>query len=309
MAGHSTSSTRSAPPLGRYVVLALLLHLAILLALLWGWHSPYLRAEDDAAPATVGLWDAADLEAMAPAQKSRPPKPVVRATPVPPKPQPTLPPEPDPIAEDEPPADIHLGRDTKKKPSRTPIPTVKPTAKPEPTAKPKPTAKPEPTAKPTTKPTAKPQATTKPQPTAKATAKSSTVAGRASSAADDDDPLAALAAQSGGRRGGSTTSRHDGQGKGAYQPSNSYLARVGAVIKRHTTFDAFDVVGNPSVEIEIQLSADGRVQGKPRIVRPSGNPDWDAAAVAGIERAAQLPIDPDLGRAPPEMRITRRPKD
>ena len=98
-------------------------------------------------------------------------------------------------------------------------------------------------------------------------------------------------------------------GKSAYKPSNDYLARISAIIKRNTHFDASSIDGNPVVKIEIRLSPDGTILGKPRIVRSSGQTDWDAAAVEGIERAEVLPRDPILGMAPPVMVIDRKPKD
>ena len=82
-----------------------------------------------------------------------------------------------------------------------------------------------------------------------------------------------------------------------------------AIIKRNTRFDANSIDGNPSVKIEIHLSPDGTILGKPRILRTSGNPEWDDAALEGIERAEILPRDPTLGTAPPIMVIDRRPKD
>ena len=116
-------------------------------------------------------------------------------------------------------------------------------------------------------------------------------------------------AKNAGQAGGNTTSVHNGMGKSAYKPSNDYLARISAIIKRNTHFDASSIDGNPVVKIEIRLSPDGTILGKPRIVRSSGQTDWDAAAVEGIERAEVLPRDPILGMAPPVMVIDRKPKD
>jgi len=112
-----------------------------------------------------------------------------------------------------------------------------------------------------------------------------------------------------GKDGGSTTSPYNGVGKSAYKPSDEYLARVGALIKRNTNFDADSIDGNPAVTIEVHLSPDGTILGTPRVLRPSGNAVWDAAAVAGIERTARLPRDPDLGTVPSKMTIIRSPKD
>ena len=45
-------------------------------------------------------------------------------------------------------------------------------------------------------------------------------------------------AKNAGQAGGNTTSVHNGMGKSAYKPSNDYLARISAIIKRNTHFDA-----------------------------------------------------------------------
>ena len=60
---------------------------------------------------------------------------------------------------------------------------------------------------------------------------------------------------------------------------------------------------------EVRLSPDGTILGQPRIVRSSGQPAWDDAALDGIVRAERFPRDPSLGTAPPTMIIERRPKD
>lgn len=257
-------------PIWRSVALAVLLHLLLSIAIFWSWRNAALKAEDDAAPAQVGLWTAADIAAVT--------KPVEKTAPQPEIKQPKRPAE-KPHQEDKQPedADIHLGS---KKPHKA---KATPTPKPEPS--PKPTAKPE-----------RASAAEK-QVKAQEQARKAALA-RMLGQAKADSPT-----------GGSTTSKHDGQGKAAYKPSNDYLARIGAIIKRNTVFDAGSVDGNPAVIIEVRLSPDGTVLGQPRIVRSSGQSAWDDAAVDGIVRAERLPRDPSLGTAPARMEITRRPKD
>ena len=272
------------------LALALALHLALGLLAFWGWRSQSIKIEDDAAPAQVGLWTAADI-----AHAAKVPEPIARpARPPKPKAQRPAPAEPEEAA------DIHLGQ---KKPNKkhppTPVPTAKPTAKP--TEKPKT----QPSPAPTHKPTPDPRIAQEKQRQAQAKAEK-----LAQEKARQDALKRMLGeAKNAGQAGGSTTSAHNGLGKSAYQPSNDYLARIGAIIKRNTVFDASGVAGNPAVRIEVRLSPDGTILGQPRIVRSSGQPAWDDAALDGIVRAERFPRDPSLGTAPPTMIIERRPKD
>ena len=270
------------------LALALALHLALGLLAFWGWRSQSIKIEDDTAPAQVGLWTAADIAhaAKVPEPIARPPKPKAQR-PVP--------------AEPEEAADIHLGQ---KKPNKKHPPTPAPTAKP--TAKPTEKPKTQPSPAPTHKPTPDPRVAQEKQRQAQA---------KAEKLAQDKARQDALKrmlgeAKNAGQAGGSTTSAHNGQGKSAYKPSKEYEARVAARIKQYTNFDASNITGNPSVEIEMRLSANGEVLGRPMVLRPSGNSTWDAAAVVGIQRASPFPIDPKWdGKAPPPMVIIRTPID
>lgn len=260
------------------LALALALHLGLGILIFWGWRSHSIQSQEDAAPAQVGLWTSADIAHAAkvpePIAPSRKPKIEVQ------RPAP---------AEPEDAADIHLGK-------------IKPSKK----HSPAPTPRPQPTIEPTAKPKAKPS----PAPTHKPTPDPRIAQEKAAEKARQDALKRMLGeAKNAGQAGGSTTSVHNGMGKSAYKPSNDYLARISAIIKRNTHFDASSIDGNPVVKIEIRLSPDGTILGKPRIVRSSGQTDWDAAAVEGIERAEVLPRDPILGMAPPVMVIDRKPKD
>lgn len=274
------------------LALALALHLGLGLLLFWGWRSHSIPAEDDAAPAQIGLWTSADIAHAAKAPETAKEAPQPKTKPAIQHERPTPPDDA---------ADIHLGQTKpKKKHTPTPAPTVKPS--------------PSPTHQPTAKPTEKPKAKPSPVPTHKPTADPRIEQAKAEKIAQEKARQDALKrmlgeAKNAGQAGGSTTSAHNGMGKSAYKPSNDYVARVSAIIKRNTHFDANSIDGNPTVKIEIRLSPDGTILGRPRIVRSSGQADWDAAAVEGIERAEVLPRDPILGMAPPVMVIDRKPKD
>jgi colicin import membrane protein len=292
------------------LALALALHIGLGLLIFLGWRSHSIKSEDDAAPAQVGLWTAADIAhaAKTPELPKAQPKPKNET-------QPQRPKRNQEAAPDEE-ADIHLGQ-TKphKKNQATPVPTATPKSKPthkptaEPTEKPKAKPSPAPTHKPTAKPTPDPRIEQERQRQDKAKAEKLTKEKALEKERQETIKSMMIDSKNAGAAGGSTTSAHNGMGKSPYKPSNDYLARISAIIKRNTHFDANSLDGNPVVKIEIRLSPDGTILGKPRVLRSSGNPDWDAAAVEGIERAERLPRDLNLGTAPPIMVIDRRPKD
>ena len=284
------------------LALALALHLGLGILIFWGWRSHSIQSQEDAAPAQVGLWTSADIAhaAQTPAKPKEASKPKIEAQPEA-KPQQ---PKPDQAAVPDEVADIHLDQaKPKKKHKPTPSPTPRPQPTIEPTAKPK--AKPSPA--PTHKPTPDPRIAQEKQRQEKA--KTEKLAQEKALEKERKDALN-RALKDAGKAGGNTTSQFNGQGKAQYKPSNEYSARLGRAIRGNTNFDASDIIGNPSVEIEIRLAADGEVLGKPIILRPSGNPAWDAAAVAGIQRASPLPVDAAWGgKAPPPFSIIRTPKD
>ncbi len=91
--------------------------------------------------------------------------------------------------------------------------------------------------------------------------------------------------------------------------SSGYFGRVAALIKRNVVFDPESVSGNPEVEIQIQTSPDGTIVGTPRLVKSSGNPAWDEAALRAVQKTAVVPRDID-GRVPsPFPIIAVRPKN
>ncbi|RYF74479.1 MAG: TonB C-terminal domain-containing protein, partial [Comamonadaceae bacterium] len=66
--------------------------------------------------------------------------------------------------------------------------------------------------------------------------------------------------------------------------------------------------GNPAAEFEIRTSPDGTIVGTPRLIKSSGNPAWDEAALRAIQRTEVMPRDTD-GRVPsPFPPIVMRPK-
>ncbi|NML87034.1 cell envelope integrity protein TolA [Polaromonas sp.] len=77
--------------------------------------------------------------------------------------------------------------------------------------------------------------------------------------------------------------------------STTYGAIVRAAIKPNVVFTD-EIVGNPMATIEVRLTLDGTVISQ-RLTKPSGNNEWDEAAIKAIIRTATMPRDID-GRIP-----------
>ncbi|MEY4506829.1 MAG: hypothetical protein RL297_1407 [Pseudomonadota bacterium] len=89
-------------------------------------------------------------------------------------------------------------------------------------------------------------------------------------------------------------------------PSAGYAARVAARIKPNVVLTD-PVLGNPRAEVEVTTLADGTIIAR-RLVKPSGNPQWDQAVLRAIDRTGSLPKDVD-GRIPSPLIIGLRPLD
>jgi colicin import membrane protein len=87
-------------------------------------------------------------------------------------------------------------------------------------------------------------------------------------------------------------------------PSASYVGRLIALIKPNIVFTG-QVEGNPSAEVEVRSGAGGAILSR-RLVKSSGNKDWDEAVLRAIDRTAALPRDAD-GRVPPALILVFRP--
>jgi colicin import membrane protein len=90
-------------------------------------------------------------------------------------------------------------------------------------------------------------------------------------------------------------------------PSADYLGRIKARIKPNVSFPD-TVAGNPAVEIEVRLTAEGRIIQPSRVVKSSGAPEWDEAVLRAIAKTEVLPRD-ESGKVPPSMTIVYRPRD
>ena len=108
---------------------------------------------------------------------------------------------------------------------------------------------------------------------------------------------------------GSSTVVANAAGNAAQQagPSADYLGRIKARIKANMSFPD-TLAGNPAVEIEVRVTAEGRIIQPSRVVKPSGAREWDDAVLRAIAKTDMLPRD-EAGKVPAVMIIVYRPRD
>ena len=97
-----------------------------------------------------------------------------------------------------------------------------------------------------------------------------------------------------------------GTAQKASGPSATYAGKVVAAVRPNIIFPG-TVAGNPSAEVEVTTLPTGDILGR-KLIRSSGDPDWDSAVLRAIDRTQRLPRDVD-GRVPSPMIIAFRPKD
>jgi colicin import membrane protein len=87
-------------------------------------------------------------------------------------------------------------------------------------------------------------------------------------------------------------------------PSASYAGKLIARIKPNILLTE-TVAGNPAADVEVRASPTGTILSR-RLVKSSGNKDWDDAVLRAIDRTGELPRDID-GRVPPVLVISFTP--
>ncbi|MDN8614609.1 cell envelope integrity protein TolA [Variovorax ginsengisoli] len=91
-------------------------------------------------------------------------------------------------------------------------------------------------------------------------------------------------------------------------PSGSYGGKVAAAVRPNVVFPDADLVsGNPGAEFDVRLAPDGTIVGTPQLVKTSGLPNWDDAALRALQKTEKLPRDID-GTVPARLIVTLRPK-
>lgn len=117
------------------------------------------------------------------------------------------------------------------------------------------------------------------------------------------DQLARMMGQV-GASGGPEARGSDQQSSG---PSSGYSGRVAAKIRPNIRYTE-EFSRSLTTEIEVRAASSGSIISR-RMVRSSGNPDWDEAALKAIDRTGSLPPDVD-GRVPTApIIIIVRPSD
>ncbi len=87
-------------------------------------------------------------------------------------------------------------------------------------------------------------------------------------------------------------------------PSANYAGKLIATIKPNILLTD-PVSGKPAADVEVRATPSGTIISR-KLVKKSGNDDWDNAVLRAIDRTAELPRDVD-GRVPPVLVITFTP--
>lgn len=89
-------------------------------------------------------------------------------------------------------------------------------------------------------------------------------------------------------------------------PSSSYGGRIKARVRPNIIYSDSGL-GNPVAEAEVRAAPDGTILSY-RLLKPSGDAEWDKAVLRAIEKTAVLPRDVD-GRVPSVLVITFQPRE
>jgi colicin import membrane protein len=89
-------------------------------------------------------------------------------------------------------------------------------------------------------------------------------------------------------------------------PSAGYAGRLKALILSNMVFTGA-VEAASAAEVEVRAASGGTILSR-RLVKSSGNSDWDEAVLRAIDRTGALPRDTD-GRVPPVLTFVFRPRE
>ncbi len=89
-------------------------------------------------------------------------------------------------------------------------------------------------------------------------------------------------------------------------PSAGWVGRVKGKIRPLIIYSD-EGAANPTADVQVALGPDGRILGS-KIIKPSGDSDWDRAVLRAIEKAEVLPRDSD-GRVPPVIILSFKPRE
>ncbi len=84
-------------------------------------------------------------------------------------------------------------------------------------------------------------------------------------------------------------------------PSASYAGKVKAAVRPEIVFTG-TVAGNAAAEVEVSAAPGGSIISR-RLIKSSGNKEWDEAVLRAIDKTRAMPRDTD-GRVPPSLIIS-----
>lgn len=105
---------------------------------------------------------------------------------------------------------------------------------------------------------------------------------------------------------GSGSSLTPGNAAQSAAPSADYPGRLIALIRPNIVFTGA-VNSAAAAEVEVRTAAGGSILSR-RLLKSSGNKDWDEAVLRAIDRTVSLPRDTD-GRVPPTLTLVFRPRE
>lgn len=88
-------------------------------------------------------------------------------------------------------------------------------------------------------------------------------------------------------------------------PSSGYVGRLVGHIRSRINF--LPGATNPELVVRLTVTPEGRILGT-KVLKASTDPQWDEAALRGLEAAQPLPRDVD-GRVPGEIVVSLRPRE
>lgn len=89
-------------------------------------------------------------------------------------------------------------------------------------------------------------------------------------------------------------------------PSSTYGGRIKARIRPNIIYND-SPVGNPVAEVEVRAAPDGSIIGR-KLLKASGDAEWDKAVLRAIDKTEMLPRDVD-GRVPSLLVISFQPRE
>lgn len=120
------------------------------------------------------------------------------------------------------------------------------------------------------------------------------------------DNVRRLMGQAGATPGQTATSTTTGSATQTAAPSATYAGKVKARVRPNIVFTG-TVAGDTAAEVEVNAAAGGSIISR-RLIKSSGNKDWDETVLRAIDKTRDLPPDTD-GRVPARLIIAFKPNE